>query len=85
MRVIDVYGEAYGELKVVFVSFQGGDLREQKDFAASPPDWKRWDLRYLREILGGMKVMKHRGFFKSVNEKPGGEWIEIFASNWNKD
>jgi len=30
-------------------------------------------------------VLKYKGFFKSVNPKPEGEWIEIFASDWNKD
>ena len=29
--------------------------------------------------------MEYKGFYKAVNEKPRGEWIEIFASDWNKD
>lgn len=30
-------------------------------------------------------MLKYRGFFKAVNRKPQGEWIEVFASDWNKD
>jgi hypothetical protein len=29
--------------------------------------------------------MKYNGYGNSVNEKPEGEWIEIFASDWFKD
>jgi hypothetical protein len=29
--------------------------------------------------------LKYKGFWNSVNEKPKDEWIEIFASDWNKD
>ncbi|MEM3696522.1 MAG: hypothetical protein QXQ94_03325 [Candidatus Bathyarchaeia archaeon] len=29
--------------------------------------------------------LKYKGFWNNVNEKPKGEWIEIFASDWNKD
>ena len=30
-------------------------------------------------------MLTYKGFYKSVNEKPRGEWIEIFASDWFKD
>lgn len=30
-------------------------------------------------------VLTYKGFWNSVNEKPRGEWIEIFASDWFKD
>lgn len=30
--------------------------------------------------------MEYKGFFFAVNEKPENEgWIEVFASDWNKD
>ena len=29
--------------------------------------------------------LKYRGMFQHINEKPTGEYIEIFVSNWNKD
>lgn len=30
--------------------------------------------------------MKYRGFWNRVNKKPeSGEWIELWASDWNKD
>ena len=30
-------------------------------------------------------MLTYKGFYKSVNEKPRGEWIEVFASDWFKD
>lgn len=30
-------------------------------------------------------VLTYKGFYESVNEKPRGEWIEIFVSDWFKD
>ena len=30
-------------------------------------------------------MLTYKGFYESVNEKPRGEWIEIFASDWFKD
>jgi len=30
-------------------------------------------------------LLKYKGFYRSVNEKPEGEWIEVFASDWNKE
>lgn len=29
--------------------------------------------------------MKYKGFFKAVNKKPSGDYIEVFVSDWNKD
>lgn len=29
--------------------------------------------------------MKYRGFWESVNSKPEGDWVQIWASDWNKD
>ena len=29
--------------------------------------------------------MEYKGFFKAVNPKPTGEYIEIFVSDWNKE
>ncbi len=29
--------------------------------------------------------MKYNGFFKHVNDKPPGEYIEVFISDWNKE
>lgn len=29
--------------------------------------------------------MEYRGYFKYINSKPTGEYIEIFVSDWNKD
>ena len=29
--------------------------------------------------------MKYKGFFKAVNPKPEGEYIELFVSDWNKE
>ncbi len=29
--------------------------------------------------------MEYKGFYKHTNEKPIGEYIEIFVSDWNKD
>lgn len=30
-------------------------------------------------------TLKYKGFFKHVNDKPTGEHIELFVSDWNKD
>lgn len=29
--------------------------------------------------------LKYKGFFKHINEKPNGDYIEIFVSDWNKE
>jgi len=29
--------------------------------------------------------MKYNGFFKHINSKPSGEYIELFVSDWNKE
>lgn len=31
------------------------------------------------------KKLNYKGFFKHTNEKPTGEYIEIFVSDWNKE
>ena len=33
----------------------------------------------------GCFKMKYNGFFKHINDKPSGEYIEIFVSDWNKE
>jgi len=32
-----------------------------------------------------VRPLRYRGFWETVKERPSGEWILIFASDWNKD
>ncbi len=32
-----------------------------------------------------IEPLKYRGFFKTVNPKPSGNYVLVFASDWNKD
>jgi len=37
------------------------------------------------QIQPTIEPLKYRGFFESVNPKPTGNYILVFASDWNKD
>jgi len=39
----------------------------------------------MEKIKNKSVMLTYNGFWSSVNEKPRGEWIEIFASDWFKD
>lgn len=39
----------------------------------------------LAKALRPSEPLKYRGFFNAVNSKPSGNYILVFASDWNKD
>ncbi|MGB3479894.1 MAG: hypothetical protein WBB67_12125 [bacterium] len=39
----------------------------------------------MKSLNTGSEKLKSKGYFNAVNPKPAGNYILIFASDWNKD
>jgi len=83
--VVDTYREAYGEIKVIPVSFREEIYENDRVSLLLCPTGSAGIFGIYVKCLG-VRMLRYGGFFKAANEKPrGAGGIEIFARDWNKD